>query len=235
MCGSMWSTPLTRLLTLLATLLFALPAASDTAGPFTGGLQTDLGTCRTNDASHAVIFATDSLRVDGFCVDVFRVYGFGITTGDIEAGSTIDGITLRFIAHGGSATEAVRRRVDVWIVDAAATNCTTGGAPGRNDHQLNQGADLDVTWTGDDVADVLWGCTGWNVGDADSKSLNDVDFGIRWAHTTDTGPNSIGIDFVTLTIEYTPPSAGRRRAIVIGEAKPGSLDEVSLAFAEALP
>jgi hypothetical protein len=163
----------------------------------TAGTETDSGTCYTNDTSHTV---SDDTRVEGFCVDSFRLSNFGFTGSDIPSGSTIDGITVQFEAYGGAASQSVRRRVDVWVVDEAGADCETAGAPGRDNHQLDQSADLDVTWTANDAADVKWGCA-W---DSDTD-ITDTDFGFRWEHTSSSGSNVIGIDYVAIQIEYTSP------------------------------
>ena len=162
----------------------------------TAGTETDSGTCYSNVTSHTV---SDDTRAEASCVNSFRLSNFGFTTGDVPAGSTIDGITVQIEAHGGAATQAVRRRMDVWVVDAAGADCTNGGAAGRVNHQLPLNSEDDSTWTGDDAAAVLWGCT-WS-----DTDVIDVDFGIRWEHTSATGSNVIGIDYAAIQIEYTAP------------------------------
>ncbi len=195
-CGCM-------LLVFLLTLMVACSMTyADLTAWRTAGTESDAGACYSNDTAHTI---SDDTRVEGFCASSFRLSNFGFTTGDIPAGSTIDGITVNFEAHGGSASQAARRRVDVWVVDEAAADCTNGGAPGRNNHQLPQNAEDNATWTADDASAALWGCT-W----ADSDPL-DTDFGIRWEHTSASGSNVIGIDFVRIQIDYTPPAGGRTR------------------------
>jgi hypothetical protein len=163
----------------------------------TAGTETDSGGCYTTITTHTV---SDDARVEGFCLDSFRLSNFGFTDSDIPSGSTIDGITVQIEAHGGPASQGNRRRIDVWVVDEAGVDCETGGVPGWNNHQLNLDADLDVTWTNNEAVDVKWGCA-WD-SDADIK---DIDFGFRWEHTSASGSNVIGIDYVAIQIEYTSP------------------------------
>ena len=191
----------------------------------TAGTETDSGACYSNDTAHAASDVTDTDdppqtgRVEGSCVNDFELSNFGFTTGDIPTGSTINGITVNYEAHGGTASQANRRRVDVWIVFSDDTKCTSAGAPGRDNHQLSQGIDLDSTWTADDLADGLWGCT-WTATD-----IHDVDFGITWAHTTATGGNTIGIDFVRIQVDYTLTVT--RRVVIIGAVLEDQAEAVS--------
>lgn len=203
-----------RLALLLTPLLLAPVVLQDTggAGPSpvntawrTAGSESDSGTCYSNDTAHTVadVAAGDappqSGRVEGFCIDSFRLSNFGFTTGDVPASSTINEIHLHYQAHGGTQGQSNRRRVDVWVVEETGTDCETAGSPGRDNHQLPQSTEDDSTWTANDVGDTLWGCT-WVAAD-----VLDADFGMRWKHTTSVGSNVIGIDFIEMRINYTPP------------------------------
>ncbi len=225
---------MTRLLTLLTTLLFALPAAADTTALFTAGTETDSDNCWTNEGSPGATTADDvtdtfappragRLESQGICTA--KLDNFGITTGDVPTGSTIDGITVHLKVHGGEATQGVRRLYDLFVFD------DTGICSGtRNDVQLPKSNEQADTFTVDDLADPLWGCTGWSVDDVTSST-----FGIQINKTVTTGGNVIGVDYAWIKIVFTPPSSGRRRAIVVGKAMPEPRAEVVLAFAGGLP
>jgi hypothetical protein len=162
----------------------------------TASTEDDSGACYSNDTEHV---SSNDTRVEGSCTSSFRLSNFGFTSGDIPSGSTINGIELHYEAHGGSASQAARRRLDIWIVDETGTDCETAAAPGRDNHDLPQNAEDDSTWTANDAADALWGCT-WNQAD-----ILHTNFGTRWIHTSDVGGNVVGIDFVEIRVNYTAP------------------------------
>jgi hypothetical protein len=204
---------LTRWIAILL-LLVAVPAWADTGGPLTAGTEDDTaGSCWTNDTSHA---ADDDTRVEASCTSVFRISNFGFTATEVPNDATVTGITVRMVAHGGAASQSVRRRLDVWVVDSAGNVCTSGGAPGRDNHQLDQGAEIDATWTGDDGASTVWStCNGETPHTWTPSDVQDIDFGVEWKHTSSSGGNVVGIDLVEISVVYTPAGVGRRTATTI--------------------
>ena len=161
----------------------------------TAGTESDTGACYSNDTEHV---SSNDTRVEGNCTSSFRLSNFGLTGTEVPSGSTINSVEVHVEAHGGSASQANRRRYDLWMVDGAASDCSS---PGIDNHQLPQNAEDDTTFLQDDLADPLWGCTAA----LDQADVVDTDFGIRWQHTASTGGNVIGIDFVEIRVEFTPP------------------------------
>lgn len=194
---------------LLLLLLIPGLAWADVTAFRTATAEFDELSCFSNLTAHAVadVAADDdppqSGRVESSCATYIEITDFGFTTGDVPASSTIDGITVHFQAHGGTATQIARRRLDIWLVDELGAICT----PGRDNVVWPIGTEDDQTWNDDDLADTTWGC-GFVAAD-----ILDVDFGIRWKKTTASGGNVLGTDLVEIRIVYTPPGGAPPRRL----------------------
>jgi len=175
---------------ILVALLASSLASADTTAWHTGTTTSDPSGNFTQDTGHEFDDVNDTtaspLGCDGggdLCrvwenvqnTDTFFVGGFGFTTADVPADSTVTNIRMNLKIHGGGASQTSRRKADFHIVDASGTVC----AGFKNNIQIARGAEQEFTYDGDDLADGTWGCTG----DLEDMVV-DVDFGFAYAHTS---------------------------------------------------
>jgi hypothetical protein len=201
----------------ILVLLFAAPAQADVTSWRVGTTENDVSGHYSNDTAHDTSDVADGNdppqtgRVEGFNVGVFMIQGFGFTTGDVPTGSTINQISINMEFHGGMASQAVRRRINVDVVDETGTACGTGisAVQAQLGEEEPAGAASVITLDEDDNGSFTWTCGTWAATD-----IHDVDFGMQWNHTSAAGSNIIGIDYVEMQIDYTPPATGRRMMII---------------------
>jgi len=192
----------------MVVLVFA-----NTAGPNLAGTGGTSGTCNgstvfcwtspgnvtTNDGVFAQVALGSSAPSNEL-----QGTNFGFA---IPAGSTINGITVEIfkkaISGFGSPTDA-----DVTILKAGVATGTNLGHLGAANNWLSAGG-ID-TYGG---SSTLWGAT-WTPAD-----INAANFGVQISCTEWTGGGSAtaGVDFIRITITYTPPAppptGGKHRVI----------------------
>lgn len=200
---------------ILFLLAIVVLAFATTAGPnFAGtggtangcGVGTDNVACWTSPANITAndgVFATVLLGASGTSNELQGTnFGFAIPTG-----STINGITVEIfkkaISGVGNPTDA-----DVTILKAGVATGTNLGHTGSSNGWLTAGA-ID-TYGG---SASLWGTT-WAPSD-----INATTFGVQISCVEWTTASSVtaGVDFIRITITYTPPGTpsggGKHRMI----------------------
>lgn len=198
---------------MLFLLAFVTLAFATTAGPNFAGTGGTSGTCNggttfcwsspANITANDSVFATVLLGAGGASNELQGTnFGFAIPTG-----STINGITVEIfkkaISGIGNPTD-----VDVTILKGGVATGTNLGHTGAGNGWLSAGA-ID-TYGG---ATSLWGTT-WAPSD-----INAANFGVQIScmEWTTGGGVTAGVDFIRITITYTPPAAppagGKHRII----------------------
>ena len=128
--------------------------------------------------------------------DVICVQGFGFTTGDMVAGSVIDGIEVLVEGNGASGSPASKRAIAVGLTKASG--CALAGAA-EAAQGLNATTDTTLTFGS---TSSLWG-TSWVLSDINSNT----NFGVRInANTTNSAARNI--DGVQIRVTY---HSGRTR------------------------
>ena len=199
----------------MVALAFAATAGPNLAG--TGGTAgscngstiicwTSPGSITANDGvnAHADLFASaSSNELQG------TNFGFAI-----PAGSTINGITVEIkkqaISGPGNPTD-----VDVTIIKGGVATGSNLGHTGVANGWLSAGG-ID-TYGG---SSTLWGAT-WTPAD-----INATNFGVQISCVEWTGASSTsaGVDFIRITITYTPPAtppAGGKHRVIETQVRDG--------------
>ena len=185
---------------LLATVALAF---ATTAGPNFAGTGGTSGTCNgsttfcwsspANITASDGVFATVVLGASGASNELQGTsFGFAI-----PAGSTINGITVEIfkkaISGIGNPTD-----VDVTILKAGVATGTNLGHTGAGNGWLTAGG-ID-TYGG---SASLWGTT-WAPSDINSSTFGVQISCVEW---TTAASVTAGVDFIRITITYTPPAA----------------------------
>jgi len=194
---------------LLAMIVLAFAA---TAGPNLAGTGGTAGSCNGTTTfcwtSPGNITASDGVNAQvvlGANASSNELQGtnFGFA---IPAGSTINGITVEIkkqaVSGTGNPTD-----VDVTILKGGVATGTNLGHTGAGNGWLTAGG-ID-TYGG---SSTLWGAT-WTPAD-----INATNFGVQISCMEWVGfPATAGVDFIRITITYTPPAApaagGKHRVI----------------------
>lgn len=197
--------------TLFLLAMIALAFAA-TAGPNLAGTGATAGSCNGSTTfcwtSPGNITANDGVNAQvalGGSTSSNELQGtnFGFA---IPAGSTINGITVEIkkqaVSGSGNPTD-----VDVTILKGGVATGTNLGHTGAGNGWLTAGG-ID-TYGG---SSTLWGAT-WTPAD-----INASNFGVQISCTEWVGlPATAGVDFIRITITYTPPAApaagGKHRVI----------------------
>jgi hypothetical protein len=207
------------ILFLLAMIALAFAA---TAGPNLAGTGGTSGTCNGSTifcwTSPGNITANDGVNAQvalGGSAPSNELQGtnFGFA---IPAGSTINGITVEIkkqaVSGTGNPTD-----LDVTILKGGVATGTNLGHTGAGNGWLTAGG-ID-TYGG---SATLWGAT-WTPAD-----INASNFGVQISCTEWVGfPATAGVDFIRITITYTPPAAppagGKHRVIEtqVRDGRPG--------------
>jgi hypothetical protein len=200
-----------------ATILFLLAivtlAFATTAGPNFAGTGGTAGTCNgtttfcwstpANITANDGVFTTVLLGASGTSNELQGTnFGFAI-----PAGSTINGITVEIFKKAvsgiGNPTD-----VDVTILKAGVATGTNLGHTGAGNGWLTAGA-ID-TYGG---SATLWGTT-WAPADINASAFGVQISCVEW---TTASTVTAGVDFIRITITYTPPAApsggGKHRII----------------------
>lgn len=214
-----------RKLAVLLFLAIVTLAFGATAGPNLAGTGGTSGGCNGSTtfcwASPGNITANDGLsaRVDlGVSGSSNELQGTNFAFA-IPAGSTINGITVEIkkqaITGVGNPTD-----VDVTILKTGVATGTNLGHTGAGNGWLTAGA-ID-TYGG---TASLWGTT-WAPAD-----INATNFGVQIScvEWTGGGASSAGVDFIRITITYTPPApppAGGGHRIMQTQTREGTVKQV---------
>ena len=198
-----------RTLTLFLLLVCVALAFATSAGPTLAGTGGTSGGCDggttfcwsnpSNITANDGTFATVLLATGGASNEL-QGTNFGFS---IAAGSTINGITVEIFKKTVSGVGAPAD-VDVTILKGGAATGSNLGHTGIGNTWLSAGG-ID-TYGG---STTLWG-TAWA-----PSNINASSFGVQISCNEVTGSSSTtaGVDFMRITVTFTPPPGGGHRII----------------------
>lgn len=217
--NSMMKSVMKRLSVLAAVVVFCvLLAFASTAGPTIAGTGGTAGSCLAptvcwsspgNVTANDGTFATAALNAGGGSNEL-QGTNFGFT---VPAGSTINGITVEInkkaISGIGNPTD-----VDVTLLKAGAATGSNLGHTGAGNGWLSAGATDTYGGTSN-----LWGTT-WTPADVNASNFGVQISCVEW---TTGGGATAGVDFIRITVTFTPPPGGKRRVIETQVRESGEL------------
>jgi hypothetical protein len=188
-------------------LLMCLGLWADSAGPFSGTGAGTGWTTPTNTASSNDAYATESICAS--CdSDPLYISNLGFS---IPAGSIINGITATYERKCSSTLSCSTDTANGGYVNLSKA---TAGTPACTDNgTATTWSTSDVTGTWGNASD-LWGCS-WTAAD-----INGSNFGlVTVVYNNAAGSRTASIDYLAITVAYTPSPGGRRGSIIISQTR----------------
>lgn len=195
-------------LAVLIVLISVALAFALTAGPNLAGTGGTSGSCTVptfcwsspgNITANDGVFATVAMAASGNSNEL-QGTNFGFS---IPAGSTINGITVEInkkaVSGVGSPTD-----VDVTMLKSGVATGSNLGHTGSSNGWLTAGATDTYGGTG-----TLWGTT-WTPADINATGFGAQISCVEW---TGGGGATGGVDFIRITVTFTPPPGGKHRII----------------------